>query len=198
METLAVKLTEKFIDREIISSDKKETYITGLKLILSDIINFSLIFIIGILTKSFIYSCIYLIVFWTVRKFSGGFHAKAYWICRIVTVGTYILILLVSGMIINYHVIIVPICNIFSVITMIAFAPIRHPNKDLTGKEVKANKLCALLTTLFFTVLSIALAIFDRKEGLVISLTLFAVTVLMYTGLLANGKKGGKYNVKNQ
>ena len=38
METLAVKLTEKFIDREIITTDKKETYITGLKLILSDII----------------------------------------------------------------------------------------------------------------------------------------------------------------
>ena len=192
METLAVKLTEKFIDREIITTDKKETYITGLKLILSDIINFSLIFIIGILTKSFIYSCIYLIVFWSVRKFSGGFHAKTYWLCRIVTVGTYILIFFSGKIIDDYYIIITLMCDMFAVITMITFAPVRNPNKELTDKEVKANKLFALLTTLFFMVLSIILAVFDRKEGVVISLTLSAVTVLMYVGLLTSGKRGGK------
>lgn len=41
-------------------------------------------------------------------------------------------------------------------------------------------------------VLSIILAVFDRKEGVVISLTLSAVTVLMYVGLLTSGKRGGK------
>lgn len=198
METLAVKLTEKFIDREIINSDNKETYITGLKLILSDIINFSLIFFVGIFTKSFIDSCIYLLVFWTVRKFSGGFHAKTYGVCRIVTVGTYILIFFTGKIIDDYHTIIILICNMFAVVTMIAFAPVRHPNKDLTDKEIKANKLFALITTLFFASVSVALAVVNRKEGFVISLTLFAITVLIYAGLLTNGRKEGKYNVQNQ
>ncbi|MDO5399170.1 MAG: accessory gene regulator B family protein [bacterium] len=198
METLALELTKKFIDREIINPDNKETYITGLKLILSDIINFSLIFLIGILTKSFIDSCIYLVVFWTVRKFSGGFHAKTYAVCRIVTVGTYILIFFAGKIIDDYYTIITLVCNIFAIVTMVAFVPVRHPNKVLTDKEIKANKLFALITTLFFALVSVALAVFNRKEGLVIALTLFAVTALIYAGLLKNRRKEGKCNVQNK
>lgn len=198
METFAVKLTEKFIDRGIINSDNKETYITGSKLILSDIINSSLIFLIGILTKSFIDSCIYLIVFWTVRKFSGGFHAETYAVCRIVTVGAYILIFCVGKIIDDYYTIITLVCSIFAIVTIVAFAPVRNPNKMLTDKEIKANKLFALITTLFFTLVSVVLAVFDRKEGSVISLTLFAVTALIYIGLLTNGRKEGICNVQSK
>lgn len=152
-----------------------------------------LIFLVGIFMESFLCSCVYLVVFWTVRKFSGGFHAKTYWVCRIVTVGTYIFVFFASKMIGGSSSIFVVICNLFSVITMIAFAPIRHSNIELTGKEEKANQLFAVLITLVFTVLSIILMVFGHEEGFIISLTLFAVAVLMYAGLLANERKEEKH-----
>lgn len=44
--------------------------------------------------------------------------------------------------------------------------------------------------------ISIILVLLGYKEGLIISLTLLAITILMYVGMLTNAK-GGKNNVKN-
>ena len=193
METISKRLTEKFIQRGIIEPEKQEIYKTGIELIIADIINISLILAIGFITKSFIYSCIYLIMFWTVRRFSGGFHAKSYAVCRMVFIGTYISIFCVSAIFNNWLIASV-ICNIIAITTVLLFAPVRHPNKELSEREKRANKLFALIATLFFTLISIILILFGCKEGLIISLTLLAIAVLMYIGMLTN-MKGGKNNV---
>lgn len=195
MNTLSNYLTEKFIQRSIINPDNHEIYRTGVELILADIINFLLILTVGFISRTFIYSGIYLLIFWTVRRFSGGFHAKTYTVCRIVTVGTYVAVIFV-GRVLNILIPIAVICNIVTIITMCLFAPVKHPNKELTKREKQANKLFALLTTLFFAIISIVLVYVGRKEGMIISLTLFAITILMYVGMLTNAK-GGKNNVKD-
>ena len=195
MDAISNYLTRKFIQRSIIEPDKQDIYRTGINLILADIINFSLILTIGVISKTFIYACIYLLMFWTVRRFSGGFHAKTYNICRIITVGTYVAVIFVSRVLR----ILIPaavICNIITIITICLFAPVKHPNKELTEREKQANKLFALLTTIFFAIISIVLVCIGRREGLIISLTLFAITILMYVGMLTNAK-GGRNNVKD-
>lgn len=190
MERTAIYLTKKLVQRNIIDKNNVTIYETGLTLIISDIINFLIIIVIGLITNTFWYSCLYLMMLVIVRRFSGGFHAKTYNRCRLVTAGTYILIILVNELIINHWITYAMFFNVISIITMILFAPIRHPNKELTSTEIKANKLFALITTILSSILSIALIVLNRKTGLVISLILFAITVLMYAGLLTN-RKGG-------
>ncbi|MCH5213260.1 MAG: accessory gene regulator B family protein [Oscillospiraceae bacterium] len=197
METISLCLTKKFLDRNIITPDKAEICKVGIELITADIINFSIILAIGVLTKSFIDSCIYLLLLWSIRRFSGGFHAKTYAVCRVVTVGIFAIILLINRIIHDYLLLYSIVFNITAFITMLLFAPVRHPNKNLTDKEIKANKLFSLMTTVFFATVSIVLIVIERKEGFVISLTIFAISILMYIGMLTN-KKGGKHNVKNQ
>lgn len=192
MEAISTLLTEKFIQGNIIDPAKQEIYKTGIQLITADIINISLILIIGILTKSFPYSVIYLALFWTVRRFSGGFHAKTYGVCRCVTVGTYISVLVISRVLHGHLMLYTVIADCVAVITMLKFAPIRHPNKELTNKEIQANKLFSLLTTLLYTVISIILIAIGCNAGLVISLVLLAIAMLMYIGLLVNGKEGSR------
>lgn len=189
MEIISEFFIRQFINRQLISPDKKEIYKTGLNLIIADIINFTLVLTIGVITKSLINSCIYLIMFWTLRRFSGGFHARTYGVCRLVTLGTYILILLVSNVLNNFLVVSSVICSIITIVTMIVFAPIRHPNKELTENEVKANKLFSVVVTIFYVTISIILTIIGRKEGIVIALVLLAISVLMYIGLYTNGKE---------
>lgn len=196
MEVLSAYLTNQCIQRNIITLDKKDVCKTGFELIIADAVNFFLVTFIGVATKSLTDSLIYLLLLWFVRRFSGGYHAKTYWRCRIVTVGTYLLILM-TGKIINDNLLTYTIIfNLIALISMIIFAPVRHPNKELTDIEAKANKLFALLTTFIFSIASIALTILERKEGLIISLTLLAIAILMYIGLLVN-RKEGKRNVKD-
>lgn len=195
MNAISALVVNELLQRNIIISEKAEICRIGIMLILADMINFSLVLLIGILTKSFFESVAYIIVFWTVRRFSGGFHAKTHLVCRLVTVGTYVLILIASKFINDHYIITNIICCVFSIITMLLFAPIKHPNKELTDKEVKANKLFAALATLFFATVSLVLTFINKETGLVISLILLAISILMYIGLQTN-KKRGKSNVK--
>jgi accessory gene regulator B len=186
---MADVLVNLFLKNKIIECDRAEVYKTGIKLILSDIINFSAIILIGFLTKTVTYSFIYLLLFWSVRKFSGGFHAHTYLMCRIFTIGIYGIITIVSMVIKENYLVYTTICDVFTVITVICFAPIKHPNKMLSDIEIKGNKILSLLTTLFFSAISVLLVLADRKEGVVIALTLFAISILMYVGLLMNRKE---------
>lgn len=172
MARLSLILTKKFIKNNIIAADRKEIYKTGIELILANLINIMLILIIGLITKSFLYSCIYLMTFWTVRRFSGGFHAKTYGVCRIVTVGSYAIVFLISQRITQNYIIYAVVFDATTILTMLLFSPIHHPNKELTSVEIKANKLFSLLTAMLYSVISIILILFSRREGLIISLTL--------------------------
>lgn len=196
MNKISSLLVTKMLQHNIIDPIKKNIYITGIELILADIINFSLILIIGIIVKKISYSIIYLLMFWTVRRFSGGFHAKTYAVCRITFISIYLLIIFV-GNTINSHIIPYVITfNIISIVTMFLFAPISHPNKKLTDKEKHINKILALITTLIFIIVSILLVMCGHKIGLIISLILLAITILMYVGMFTN-KKGVKKQCLN-
>lgn len=187
-KTVSLLLNE-LLKREIISKDKTDIYKVGLELIVADVINTILIIGVSLITNTFISGCLYMLVFCGVRKFCGGFHAKTYWLCRLVTVFTYLIIIAVSSVLSNNLLQIVLVCDIVTVISMFLFAPVRHPNKELKEKEIKANKLFAILSASGFSILSVMLILFERKEGLNISLNLFAISILMYIGMIINNRR---------
>lgn len=193
METVSEMLVKKMTDRGVIVPEKREVYKTGIMLLLADMINFALVLLIGILCGALYESALYLLMMWTVRRFSGGYHAKTYGRCRAVTVGTYILVLISENLISDNFAVIALVCNAFAIVTVFVFSPVRHPNRELTEKERKANRLFAVLATLFFAAVSTVLTLLDRKEGLAISLILLAIAALMYAGMLANGKEGKRH-----
>lgn len=189
MEKASIFLVNKMLERNIIQAEKREIYKTGIELIFADIINFSLILLVGLFTGNLINGCIYIFLMWAVRRFTGGFHAKTYTLCRICTIGIYALIIL-AGRFIKENLLIYSVgMNLFTILTVIKFAPIRHPNKDLTETEIKANKFFAIISSVFFSAVSAFLISVGRKEGLTISLILFAISILMYVGLITNGKE---------
>ena len=190
MDKLLSLLINKLLDEKIIDAEKTEIYRTGFMLMFSDIINIALIIFAGLVTKTFVWSVIYLSLMWTVRRFSGGFHAKTYWLCRTVTVGTYIIIMAIGKIIYDNYILFSSIGCLFCLVTMLAFSPVRHPNKELSATEEKANKLFSLITTFLCSILSIILSAYKLKIGLIISLTLLAIAILMYAGLLTNRKEG--------
>lgn len=193
MKKLSLLLLNELLKRNIILYEKSEIYYAGIMLLVSDLINILLVMTAGIISHHFLWSVIYLIILWTVRRFSGGFHAKTYILCRIVTLGTCMLIIFLSNSIEKNYTIISMLCNGFTIVTMIFFAPVAHPNKSLTEKEAKANKIFSLITTLLCSIFSILLIAYEHKEGLVISLTLSAIAILMYVGLLTNKKSGVEF-----
>ena len=159
VEKIVGLLMNCLIEKQCIEYDKKDIYAYGLKLILSDIINFSIILFISVLLKHIVTGIVFLITFCSIRKHSGGFHAKTFWLCRLTMITTFLCVVaafeIISQTSIQDYLVIA--LNLFSVLIIVCLAPVKHPNKKLTDEQSKSNRKKAIIASSAFAVVSIAL-----------------------------------------
>lgn len=67
-----------FAQKNIISYDELDTYTYGYEIIFITIINWSIIFLIILLTKKFTETLFYLLPINVIRKHTGGYHANTH------------------------------------------------------------------------------------------------------------------------
>lgn len=193
MDRLANIITDYYIKKAYVPENKREIYMYGFKLIIADIINFSIVALLGAVIGRFAESVIFLITLCGVRQFSGGFHAKTFWLCRLSMLVTFLCVMMVSYLLsksIFYNICTISIIDFISLIFIALLSPVKHPNKILTEPQRRSNKVKAIITSFILSVGSVALVMTGRIEGVTISITLTAVVVLMIAGIAA--QKGGK------
>lgn len=83
MEKISNAITDFYIRKNHVPKEKREIYSYGFQLILADIINFSIVILLGVFLGKVIDSILFLITLCSIRQFSGGFHAKTFWLCRV-------------------------------------------------------------------------------------------------------------------
>lgn len=188
-------MTDYCLRKNIIDVDKKEIYRYGFKLIISDIINFSLIIVLGFILGRTIDSIVFLICLCGLRQFTGGFHAKTFWFCRFLMIITYICVMSLVVVISENKCMQVTtvIINTLSFFSIVILAPIENENKPLDRYSKRINKIKSIICSALLGVISVVMVSLKIKLGITISITLLAVMVLMIVAL-AN-KKGGKENV---
>lgn len=195
MDKMANAITNYYVRKKIIAEDKHDIYCYGFKLIIADIINYSIIIILSIVFDRFTEGIIFLISLCGLRQFSGGFHAKSFLLCRLSMIITYMCVMFLTDVVIHteLQIIIVLSINVLSIIFISIFSPVEHPNKPLMDKQKRSNKNKSIITSVILSLVSISLKSFDMKSGVTISTTLLAVIVLMIISLTT--KKGGGKNV---
>lgn len=195
MNNLSMILTNYFVSKKLIPYEKMEIYNYGFKLMLSDIINFSIIMLLGVLLNRVLDGLVYLVVLCSIRRFSGGFHAKTFWLCRLSMFITFLLILTLVDFL--SFITISPLTSVFINIVLLlfiaVFSPVKHPNKKLNSKQIKKNKYNAILVTILWTPLSVFLIYLNITQGITIVTTILAVVILMALGMI--NKEGGRSNV---
>ncbi|PWM69170.1 MAG: hypothetical protein DBX61_02210 [Clostridiales bacterium] len=191
MDKISNKITDYLCLRNFIPEKDREIYNYGFKLILSDIINFSIVILLGLLTNRILEGIVFLITLCGIRRFSGGFHAKTFWLCRVLMILTFIIVWVITELIYNFRLFFpyVIVVDILALIFIAIFSPIKHPNKKLSKKQVKTNKIKATLAAIVLTVISAFLMTFKFKCGMTVSVTIMAVVFLMIIGM-KGGEKG--------
>ncbi|MDD6485174.1 MAG: accessory gene regulator B family protein [Clostridiales bacterium] len=192
MDKIAEGITAYYVKKHYIPEDKKDIYCYGFKLILADIINFSIVILLGILLGKVTASILFLLTLCTVRIFSGGFHSKSFWLCRLSMLITFAGVLLVSEVINTtaYDNVIICALNIVCIIIIGILAPVPHPNKRLSDEQKVKNKKKAIIISFVLSVIAFISAVMGYDWGSVISAALAAVVILMIAGLVI--MKGGK------
>ena len=177
---LAEKITDFFIENNIIKDDEKSIYKYGSEITLSTALGFILVLVTSILSKNIINGITFLVCFGSVRIFSGGYHASTYLKCNLGLINTFILILIIQNSIASdndnlLHIVIV----VISFVIISIMSPIENKNKPLSDNENKRYKKICIILSIAWTLLSMILLMLNIKVYLIISITMFTNAILM-------------------
>ena len=175
---LSAKITAFLITQNIVPAKDREIYEYGFDLLIADFINFSVILLIGFSLKRLSETISYLAIFVGLRSVCGGYHAKTHLKCHICTIGAYIVFLLLQYMFKTCTVVILGISCVMS-IPIILFAPITHANKPLSVSAYRRNRAASIIITIGLLLLAFLLYRYGCQESIVISLTLWIVSLCM-------------------
>lgn len=180
LSKVATKLTNRLLLSGVISAEEEEIYIYGFELLLSFLFSTAVILAIGIAVQAVLPTIAFLAVFIVLRSYTGGFHARTYAVCSLVTFSVYGVVMLLSHFLtvgyIEYLVM-----GVIGVALLIIFAPVKHPNKELTAQDIKRNKIISVVVFILFLSAGVLLCLADMYiESASIYFALVADLLLLF------------------
>lgn len=124
-----------------------EVYKYGIEITISSFLNFFLIFILSLLSGDLINGLIFLIIFITVRKYCGGYHATTYFRCNLIFSLSFI-ITVISSMLLGHlseALLYIEILMVaLGIIPVILFAPVKNKYKQIDYSGMKKYKYISI------------------------------------------------------
>ena len=133
MHDLAKRITNHLIYRKIILEADADIYAYGFECSLSNAIELTAIFAIGWVMGIQIELFVFLFCFSSIKKWTGGWHAKTHLACFVLSTAASILSLLAIGFLPSWACFVL---LVVSGIIVILFAPIAHPNNPKTTDQL--------------------------------------------------------------
>ena len=191
---LATYVCNQLLELDVINSEYFDVYVYGIELLLSFLTSTIIILSIGILLGQVVNTIIFLLVFIIVRRFTGGYHANTYLLCKICTVGTYLIVMSMS----LFHPIYSTLCYIILVISglpvIIIWGPVDNPNKPLEANEKKKHKAISILLYISTLIIGLILLKVSLTLSNVVCYTLAAIIILMIISILTKGDTNHEEN----
>lgn len=130
-------LVDVLIQKGILDNDHTEEYVYALTLLGEKMITYSMLFLVAAVTGNIVPGCIYICCFVALRHGTGGFHAEHFVSCLIGTMIIFLISLEILTPFIKENAVIARILLIISVLCIVLFSPVNHPNLALDRNELK-------------------------------------------------------------
>lgn len=174
---LSNKLTTFLLQKKIISSEFKELYCFGFQTMISNIIGTLLAFLVALVTRRYIETLCYFVIFITFRKFCGGYHADTHLMCNTIFFITTLSTVLAISFIQDIPVAVEFLCYVFCLDVLLILAPLQNRNKPIKLKNRRKFKLYSLA---FMNILFIMCGIINKYfSDLYIISTTITVTIFV-------------------
>jgi len=157
LEQVAKKITAHMVEEGIVPAEDAEIYEYGWAISISQIGSLLLMVSIGALAGQFIGTLIFMLATFPLRSFAGGFHADTYFKCFLLSMGGYIVTLLLAvfwpANFQNWALALLA----FSFLATFRYAPITHPNKAHLKKKIGRDKVISRVVVSSQTVVIVGL-----------------------------------------
>lgn len=144
IEIIAKKITQRWIIKNVISTDFAESYTYGIQAIILSLLSIIELLVLGIVIDELQSSIIFLIVFITLRRYTGGYHATTVVKCHSYTLILYLVNIHLSKVVTLDITILFTAVLLLGVITIIIDGPVQNSNKQNNDSKLKKNKIKAL------------------------------------------------------
>lgn len=157
LERLAENISFYLIVNKIIDIKEQDIYIYGLQLIISIIFTSISILIIGSLIGELLSAIIYLSIYFLLKSYTGGYHAKHYYQCYFYSILVYIVLLYINNITLDGYKPMIGLLSITIAITVIfKWAPIENRNNPKTKVEMIKNRKIVIYRIIILNVFIIA------------------------------------------
>lgn len=137
-------LVDEMIKSNIISEEEQESYIYGLTIWTEKVITFCTLILVLFAINKLVPGLILIVSFLLLRERTGGFHLPSFFGCFVGTILLIVLSVTVIAPVLESNTRIALVLLILSVISILVFTPVNHPNLDLTAKEKRQCRIYSL------------------------------------------------------
>lgn len=185
---LARIVTNFFLRYGAIDKHDAEIYQYGNEIVISSVIDLLILFIIGVIFKKVLYSILFFVPFFLLRKSSGGYHADSYFKCKLIfSLNITIVLLLIDQADVIYNLYSMILLLAFSITVIFATAPIESKNKPLSKEENQNNSKKAKITASLISILILIIYKDNKCISLTLLLSLFSVSAAMIIEIIMKG-----------
>lgn len=184
-----------FVQNKVIEEEEYNICRYGLEIMLDSAGDITSLLLLGMLFRCTLETGIYLAVFCSLRRYTGGYHAKTRHGCRMATLAGYLLFIMEIKMFASNIVlfdntpVVMGIIYIICLGVIFCIAPIEHCNKPLTEMKKRKNRRGALEETLLLGG-GIVFSYSNLSEvSFAILVTLIEVALLIIIGRRENGRR---------
>lgn len=177
-QKLSYKITDSLIKKNIVANEDKIVYRYSIEVFLSDILYLLIAFFTALITQSLAASIAFFIGFLSLRKFSGGYHAKTYLRCHFLFwTNQFLMIVLYHFLSPEYSKILSFVFIATSITSVLVFAPVANENKPLSKEEKSKYTWMSRTVIIFDAIIVTALSFTDINFEYVCMYTFGAFSV---------------------
>lgn len=148
LNACATALTDRLLYRFPMAQARRAVYIYGFELSLSSLAVMSSVFILSCLCGAVYTSIIFSLIFVSIRLFSGGYHAKTYGHCFILSNAVYLACFCTACLIQMLRItFLCPVLALLSMAVVFVLAPVEHKNHPMSNTSYRKNRKIALAFT---------------------------------------------------
>lgn len=160
LKSIAEEITVALASNDIIKTEEMEAYTYGLELLIPKVILYAVIFVISLITNTFLASVTFVVLLMCLRRYTGGFHCKTAETCLLFSLLIYLLSLLGYEFVQNIPTIACGISSIISAVIVLIFAPVEDVNRPLDESEKVQYRQMAMITLTVILMLEMAALLF--------------------------------------
>ena len=191
-----VKKLEKYYP---IASDDRDVYIYGFEILFSTLFSLSSVTILSLLLGHIGYALFFLLFFFSLRLFCGGYHASTYAKCFIITNLTFLSTVAYTCLIMLAKLsFIMPVLFLVSAVIIWIFAPVQNENHPCSEKTLRKNKIISRSLVCLYSLVYILIFVLASDKQIAVNAAWSFISVSIMIIIEKIKQKGVKNNESNQ